>query len=346
MINSEELLIETCLISKADKYGKITYANDKFCEISGYTLEELLGQDHKIVNSGNHNKEFWKVMYQTVKNEKKLWYDIVTNKNKKGELYYVKSWIKGIFDHNEFLGYISVRQDVTDIINAKNEIDKKNTYLEHAAKILRHDMHSGINTYIPRGISSLERRLKPEIIEQYKLQTPIKMLKEGLTHTQKVYKGVFEFTNLVKYNAKIELQPYDLRNILNDYLSSTVYKDQVLIEDLGTMNVNESLFCTAIDNLIRNGLKYNDSATKYVKIFRENDTLFIKDNGRGISQEDFNYLSKPYVRKEGQKEKGTGLGLNICTAILKEHKFEISCNKWCDSNNSGTIISIKNNQNV
>lgn len=346
MINSEELLIETCLISKADKYGKITYANDKFCEISGYTLEELLGQDHKIVNSGNHNKEFWKGMYQTVKNEKKLWYDIVTNKNKKGELYYVKSWIKGIFDHNEFLGYISVRQDVTDIINAKNEIDKKNTYLEHAAKILRHDMHSGINTYIPRGISSLERRLKPEIIEQYKLQTPIKMLKEGLTHTQKVYKGVFEFTNLVKYNAKIELQPYDLRNILNDYLSSTVYKDQVLIEDLGVMNVNESLFCTAIDNLIRNGLKYNDSATKYVKIFRENDTLFIKDNGRGISQEDFNYLSKPYVRKEGQKEKGTGLGLNICTAILKEHKFEISCNKWCDSNNSGTIITIKNNQNV
>ena len=346
MINSEELLIETCLISKADKYGKITYANDKFCEISGYTLEELLGQDHKIVNSGNHNKEFWKGMYQTVKNEKKLWYDIVTNKNKKGELYYVKSWIKGIFNDNEFLGYISVRQDVTDIINAKNEIDKKNTYLEHAAKILRHDMHSGINTYIPRGISSLERRLKPEIIEQYKLQTPIKMLKEGLTHTQKVYKGVFEFTNLVKYNAKIELQPYDLRNILNDYLSSTVYKDQVLIQDLGVMNVNESLFCTAIDNLIRNGLKYNDSATKYVKIFRENDTLFIKDNGRGISQEDFNYLSKPYVRKEGQKEKGTGLGLNICTAILKEHKFEISCNKWCDSNNSGTIISIKNNQNV
>lgn len=346
MINSEELLIETCLISKADKYGKITYANDKFCEISGYTLEELLGQDHKIVNSGNHNKEFWKVMYQTVKNEKKLWYDIVTNKNKKGELYYVKSWIKGIFNDNEFLGYISVRQDVTDIINAKNEIDKKNTYLEHAAKILRHDMHSGINTYIPRGISSLERRLKPEIIEQYKLQIPIKMLKEGLTHTQKVYKGVFEFTNLVKYNAKIELQPYDLRNILNDYLSSTVYKDQVLIQDLGVMNVNESLFCTAIDNLIRNGLKYNDSATKYVKIFRENDTLFIKDNGRGISQEDFNYLSKPYVRKEGQKEKGTGLGLNICTAILKEHKFEISCNKWCDSNNSGTIISIKNNQNI
>lgn len=346
MINSEELLIETCLISKADKCGRITYANDKFCEVSGYTLEEIIGQDHRVVNSGYHTQDFWKQMYKTVVCEKKIWYDIVTNKNKNGELYYVKSWIKAIFDNDKFLGYISVRQDVTDIINAKNEIDKKNTYLEHAAKILRHDMHSGINTYIPRGISSLERRLKPEIIEQYKLQAPIKMLKEGLIHTQKVYKGVFEFTNLVKHNSKIELQQLDLKNILNDYLSSTVYKDQVIIEDLGVMNVNESLFCTAIDNLIRNGLKYNDSPTKYVKIYREDNCIIIQDNGRGMSQEDFNYLSKPYVRKEGQKEKGTGLGLNICIAILSEHKFEISCNKWNNSNESGTKITIKNNQNI
>jgi len=342
-VESESLLLETCLISKADKYGKITYANEQFCKVSGYTLTELINQDHKLVNSGTHNKEYWQKMYKTVVKDKSLWYDIITNKNKQGELYYVKSWIKGIFDKKgEFIGYISVRQDITEIIKSQIEINKQNTYLEHAAKILRHDMHSGINTYIPRGISSLERRLKPEVIEQLKLESPIKMLKEGLTHTQKVYKGVFEFTNLVKPNAKIELKPHDLKKILNDYLSSTAYKDQVIIEDLGTMDVNESLFCTAIDNLIRNGLKYNDSATKYVKIYKENDSLIIKDNGRGMSQEDFNNLSKPYVRKAGQKESGTGLGLNICTAILKEHKFEISCNKWCDSNNSGTMLIIKN----
>lgn len=341
-VESESLLLETCLISKADRHGKITYANEQFCKVSGYTLAELINQDHKLVNSGTHNKEYWQKMYKTVVKDKSLWYDVITNKNKQGELYYVKSWIKGIFDKKgEFIGYISVRQDITEIIKSQIEINKQNTYLEHAAKILRHDMHSGINTYIPRGISSLERRLKPEVIEQLKLEAPIKMLKEGLTHTQKVYKGVFEFTNLVKPNAKIELKPHDLKKILNDYLSSTAYKDQVIIEDLGIMDVNESLFCTAIDNLIRNGLKYNDSATKYVKIYKENDCIIIKDNGRGMSQEDFNNLSKPYVRKEGQKESGTGLGLNICTAILKEHKFEISCNKWCDSNNSGTMLIIK-----
>jgi signal transduction histidine kinase len=112
----------------------------------------------------------------------------------------------------------------------------------------------------------------------------------------------------------------------------------VLIKDLPVVEVNEALFCTAVDNLIRNGLKYNDSDTKVVNIFMENDsTLAIQDNGRGITQEDFDHLSKPYTRKEGQKEAGTGLGLNICVAILKEHGFDITCEK----NEIGTKMKIK-----
>ena len=335
---SELLLIETCLISKADKYGKITYANDKFCNTSGYSLEELIGKDHKIVNSGYHNKQYWREMYDIVIKKRKIWQDTVTNKNKNGELYYVKSWIQAIFDNeNNFNGFISVRQDVTEIIKAKNEIDKKNAYLEHAAKILRHDMHSGINTYIPRGVSSLERRLSPEIIKELKIESPIKMIKEGLNHTQKVYKGVYEFTNMVKQNVELTKQSYSLKQILNDYLTSTAYKDQVVISDLPTIFVNEALFCTAIDNLIRNGLKYNDSPTKYVKIYIENDVLIVEDNGRGMTPEEFQYLSRPYTRKEGQKETGSGLGLNICIEILKIHGFIVSCEKL----QQGTKIKIK-----
>lgn len=334
---SESLLLETCLISKADKYGKITYANENFCRVSGYTKEELIGNDHKMVNSGYHTKEYWKEMYQTVIKERKIWQDTVTNKNKNGELYYVKSWIQATFDSEDnFTGFISVRQDVSEIVKAKNEIDKKNAYLEHAAKILRHDMHSGINTYIPRGVSSLERRLSPEIIKELKIESPLKMIKEGLNHTQKVYRGVYEFTNLVKQNAELTKSLYNLKQILVDYLSSTAYKDQVVISDLPIVIVNDALFCTAIDNLIRNGLKYNDSPTKYVKIYIENNVLIVEDNGRGMTSEEFEYLSRPYTRKEGQKETGSGLGLNICIEILKIHGFTVSCEKL----QQGTKIKI------
>jgi len=188
-------------------------------------------------------------------------------------------------------------------------------------------MHSGINTYLPRGVSSLERRLTPEVIEQYKLEYPLRLLKEGLQHTQKVYKGVYEFTNLVKPNSKLQTTTCDLQSILVDYLKHTSYGSNVIIEPLITLNVNESLFCTAIDNLIRNGLKYNDSPTKYVKIYMEEGALIVEDNGRGMDCEEFHYLSKPYTRRANQKESGTGLGLNICIEILKEHGFSVSCIK-------------------
>ena len=65
--------------------------------------------------------------------------------------------------------------------------------------------------------------------------------------------------------------------------------------------------------------------------------MYVQDNGRGITQEDFDYLSKPYTRKDGQKESGTGLGLNICVTILEEHGFYIGCEK----NKIGTKMKIK-----
>jgi two-component system sensor histidine kinase CpxA len=218
-----------------------------------------------------------------------------------------------------------------------NEMLKKNTYLEHAAKILRHDMHSGINTYIPRGIRSIERRLDEKTIERLKLESPLRLLKEGLAHTQQVYKGVYEFTDLVRQDSKLEILPVNIKNSLESYLKRTSYKDQVIISEMPEIYINEALFCTAIDNLIRNGLKYNDSDTKWVKIYmKDSNTIAVVDNGRGMSKDQFKKMIQPYARIKDQKESGSGLGLNICVAILGEHGFKVSSKKL----EKGTEIAI------
>ena len=241
------------------------------------------------------------------------------------------------------LPFFSFVKEFLDMVFSKEkelleEVMTKNTYLEHAAKILRHDMHSGINTYIPRGVRSLKRRLSEEDIKKLKLEAPLKLISEGLEHSQQVYKGVFEFTNLVREEATMQLEPVDLSEILRAYLKRTSYSDQVVIERLVNIPVNESLFCTAMDNLIRNGLKYNDSPTKMVVIrMLDDNTIGVIDNGRGMSPKEFEELSKPYKRKKDQKEGGTGLGLNICLAIFKEHGFEVSV----DDIPKGTRIRIK-----
>jgi PAS domain S-box-containing protein len=305
----------------------------------GYTLKELKGNHHRIFCTEEYSKsDEYKEFWSKLKNG-----DFVSaqfNRIKKnGEEIWLQATYNPIFDNNgQSVRVMKIAVDITDKVLQSKEIERKNTYLEHAAKILRHDMHSGINTYIPRGINSLERRLTQEDITNLKIEAPLKMIKEGLKHSQKVYKGVYEFTNLVKKDVVLNKEECNIKVILSDYLSSTAYVSQVVLEDnLPTIEVNEPLFCTAVDNLIRNGLKYNDSPTKFVKVYSEGDTIYIQDNGRGITQEDFNYLSKPYTRKEGQKESGTGLGLNICVAILEEHGFEITCEK----NEIGTKMKIK-----
>lgn len=64
-----------------------------------------------------------------------------------------------------------------------------------------------------------------------------------------------------------------------------------------------------------------------MKIYRVDNDLFVEDNGRGLSQEEFKVMSNPYTRNPNQKETGTGLGLGICIAILEEHGFSVTCKK-------------------
>jgi len=322
-----------------DLSGSIIYANQNFCNVMGYTLNELKGNHHRIFCTEEYSKsDEYKEFWTKLKNG-----DYVSaqfNRIKKnGEEIWLQATYNPIFDNNgQTIRVMKIAVDITDKVLQSQEIERKNTYLEHAAKILRHDMHSGINTYMPRGINSLERRLTQEDITNLKIEAPLKMIKEGLKHSQKVYKGVYEFTNLVKKDVVLNKTECNIKDIIKDYLSSTAYISQVMLDDnLPTIEVNEALLCTAVDNLIRNGLKYNDSDSKFVEISSDEDTIYIQDNGRGITQEDLNHLSKPYTRKEGQKESGTGLGLNICVAILEEHGFKLTCEK----NETGTKMKIK-----
>ena len=227
-------------------------------------------------------------------------------------------------------------QDV-EIEQQISDIAKKNSYLEHAARIIRHDMHSGINTYMPRGITSLEKRLTVEDIQRLKIEGALKMVKEGLNHTQKVYKSVYEFTNLVKQNVVLNKSVVNLKDLIWKYISPNSYSDQVEISELDEMEVNETLFCNAVENLIKNGLSYNDSEVKKVKIYNEEEYLIVEDNGKGFSQKQLEKHLTKYSKKADVTGEEKGLGLNICVAILEEHGFKLSCEKI----EGGTKMKIK-----
>lgn len=133
---------EHALVSVTDSGGRIIKANDKFCEISGYSREELVNQDHNIVNSGAHPKTFFTKLWATIASGHK-WHGEICNRKKNGALYWVDSAIVPMKDANGVIDrYVSVRINITErkrregeLKKAYQDIAKINSQLEQISRI-------------------------------------------------------------------------------------------------------------------------------------------------------------------------------------------------------------------
>ena len=119
----QEVIDEIASITKTDPEGIITYVNDSYSKISGYSKEELLGENHNIVRHEGNSKEFYKEMWNTIKNKKQIWKRIVRNITKNGDNYYAKTVIKPILDNNNnVIEYIALRDNITNLMAHKTQV--------------------------------------------------------------------------------------------------------------------------------------------------------------------------------------------------------------------------------
>jgi len=123
-------LDQHAIVAITDVKGTITYANDSFCDISGYSREELIGQNHRILNSGEKGGDYWRDMYRTLA-AGEVWHDAIRNKAKNGELYWLDTTIvpfKGADGKPQ--SYISIRTDISDRIQADRIVEESRRQLE------------------------------------------------------------------------------------------------------------------------------------------------------------------------------------------------------------------------
>lgn len=118
------------IVSMADVSGKIIYVNDMFCQVSQYSRDELLGQDHRLLNSGHHPKAFFASMWRTISSGQ-VWQDEVCNRKKNGELYWVATTILPFLDSSgKPERYVSVRTEITAIRQAEAVLRENKAQLE------------------------------------------------------------------------------------------------------------------------------------------------------------------------------------------------------------------------
>ncbi|MFE8699642.1 EAL domain-containing protein [Cytobacillus sp. FJAT-54145] len=112
--NLKHAIDASIIVAATSLSGKIIYANERFCKISKYKLEDLIGKDHRVLNSGHHNKAFFKKMWETIK-KGDIWQGEIKNKARDGSFYWVQSTIVPIRDENgKQIMYISLRTEITE----------------------------------------------------------------------------------------------------------------------------------------------------------------------------------------------------------------------------------------
>ncbi|NUN07753.1 MAG: PAS domain S-box protein [Ignavibacteriaceae bacterium] len=140
-LTSQNLALNTCaIVSVSDLTGTITEVNDEFCRISKFSREELIGKNHRIVNSGYHTKEFFKGMWKTI-GSGNVWRGQLRNKAKDGSTYWVDAVIAPIIgDNGKPTEYLSIRFDITEIKNAEAALADA----EERSRSLLHSVGEGI----------------------------------------------------------------------------------------------------------------------------------------------------------------------------------------------------------
>jgi len=124
----KDAIDSTMIVSKTDTSGRITYVNKKFCDLSGYREEELLGRSHNIIRHPDESNTTFKAMWKTIL-AKKSWHGELKNRSKDGEIYYVNVNIFPLVNkNNEIIEYIAIRTDITTRVKAEKKLEKEYRY--------------------------------------------------------------------------------------------------------------------------------------------------------------------------------------------------------------------------
>ncbi|MCC3861221.1 PAS domain-containing sensor histidine kinase [Pseudemcibacter aquimaris] len=326
------------IVSATDQFGKIIYANDNFCEISGYSREELLGNDHSLLKSGEHETEYYANVYRTLFSQE-IWSGEFKNKRKDGSYYWVYSTIQKRFSKSgKFEGYIAIRTDITEQKEIARLKEMENIAKDQILSNVSHELRTPLNAVI--GFAQLLKvRNDDKQNEEY--------IDEILYGGEQLLNSIDALLNFEK-NSKYQEGSTDLMPVIDGVIDK--HQEQIYEKNLDVninvlddphVKISKNNLKNIIDSVISNAVKFNvQKGSIFINehsVSDENFVLSIKDSGIGILPEEQQVIFERFKRGRiaNSVYLGNGLGLSIVKELLRHAKGEVDI---ISDGNSGTEI--------
>ncbi|WP_263833924.1 PAS domain-containing sensor histidine kinase [Sulfurospirillum oryzae] len=342
--------VEHSIVSKSDLEGNITFINENFTKITGYTKEEILGKNHNILKHPSNDNEIYKDLWDTI-TKGKVWRERVLNRNKDGSDFWADTIIIPFKDEitGEILEYLAIRRDITQLLIEKKAIMAKQIHADEEMKLseakdaflilFTHELKTPLNAilnfsqYLYKHMPHIDEVPKAKrlyLLDQiYKsatsmLENVTNILDLGKLRNQKLH------YNLTLFNVK-----ESILDVIEKHGSLAIeHKRTMLFQSDGSdpfITSDEYRFKQILSNIISNAIKYGHTI---VEIFLISDNekieVIVQDDGKGIKdkEEVFELYTQSSSGLSSIEKKGTGIGLHfvklLCEGMGLEYKIEDS----------------------
>ena len=309
-----DALDQAAIVAVTDQRGVITYSNDKFCQISKYSREELLGQDHRIVNSGFHSKEFIRELWRTIA-QGNVWRGELRNRAKDGTIYWVDTTIVPFLnEQGKPRQYLAIRSDITPRKAAEAQLADQAALaqLGQLAAVVAHEVRNPL-----AGVKGTLQilRTRPFVDERDKLI--VDAMIERLDALNDKMQDMLRFAR----PRSPSLGPVDVRALLPEVVESARAAagkagHQVAVSgDRITVYADAEMVRAVLLNLVLNALQAGGPAPVEVTLTAEGDAcrIAIADRGPGIPSAEIDRVFDAFFTT---KKSGTGLGLAIVKRLI------------------------------
>ena len=319
------------IISRTDTEGIITYVNEQFEKISGYSTAELIGKSHSIVRDPDVKDAVFARMWETI-TKGNIWKGEFSNRAKDGSIYYVKSSIIPIHDENSnIIEYMAIREDVTSLVESRKKAEEAGMAQAMFLANMSHEIRTPMNGIV--GFSELLAKTDLDATQKKYIKAIASSTKVLLDIVNDILDSSKIANNKIVFE-KIPFNPVEEFTMTYEFLKPVAQEKSInyklaIDEKIAKCLISDATRLRQIKiNLLSNAIKFTPKfgevacSVSLVKEDAKSQTLLfsVADSGIGIPEDKLKTIFKPFSQADAsttRKFGGTGLGLSISSDLIK-----------------------------